>query len=174
VVVTAGTGGVVVDSQVFKFKQLVEFWEFILFGQFRAMWPWVQHLKQHPSTWYLVCSSSVNLQKGADIFAESMSMGTCWLFDKEWDACWFPVWYACWSRDWFRHGPMSPALCNSLIWPTSLHAASFHCAIVVGKFSQFTTQRWTFSQRPARYRAMVPFALASHLAKDTSLSNVML
>jgi hypothetical protein len=147
---------------------------FEFLGQFRAMWPWVRQLKHLPSARYLARSSSVSLRKGTVIFVESTSMGTCWLFDEEWDARWFPVWYACWSRDWFRRGPMSPALCSSLIRPTSLRAATFHSSIVVGRFSRFTIRWWTFSRRPARYRAMVPFASGSHSAAAANLSNVAL
>jgi hypothetical protein len=146
-VMVAAVGVGAVDSRAFKFKQFKTL-ELLFLGQLRAMCPWVQHLKHLPSVQYLVHSSSVNFWKGTDIFVESMSMGTCWLLDEEWDVCWF-VWYACWSHGWFQHGPMSPALWSSLTLPTSFLAASFHCVILVGKFLRFTTCWCMFSCSPA-------------------------
>jgi hypothetical protein len=99
-VMVAAVGGDMVDSRAFMFERF-ELVELLFLGQLRVMWPCVQQWKHRPSAWYLECSSSVNFRKGTVIFAESTSMGMCWLFDKEWDVCWFPVWYVCWSHDWF-------------------------------------------------------------------------
>jgi hypothetical protein len=82
VVAMVGTGGAVVVSQAFKLGQLRTFVEFAFFRQLQAMWPWILQRKHLPSAWYLVHSLLVSLQKGTDILAESMSIGTCWLFDK--------------------------------------------------------------------------------------------
>jgi hypothetical protein len=120
----------VVDLQAFEFKLFEIFCKLAFFRQLQAIWPWVLQGKHHPSAQYLAHSSSVSLWNRVVILAESTSIGTCWLFEElEWVCC-LPIWYTCGSHGWFQCGPIT-VLCNSLIWPTSFHTASFHLSIVV-------------------------------------------
>jgi hypothetical protein len=67
---------VLVDSRMFVFIRLNKL---LFLGQFRAMWPWVRHLKHHPLARYWVRSSSMSFLNGSVVFAASTSIGMCWL-----------------------------------------------------------------------------------------------